>query len=584
MRLVGRVTLLVTATAIVALTVTGYFAMRIALDAAYQAHDEGLRRDAERLGAFADTWLVGQRDALAGWVVPFATRDDTALETHLLRAVVQAVPSARRVAWFDASTPGPWPVEAALSARDAALAEDPLAVGMAFGAPRVAAGRVEVPVALAGPRQGQRLLGAWLDLEPVQNLLDQAGSEGKTVVLLDGAGQILWHSGADGAEPTVVDAAELARVAATGVNSRFSIRQRDDRFVRGALARLGSLDWTIAVFEPAEAAAGAGQAIRSRTLVILAVSTILAAAIGGIVGRSLVRPVVALRDGALAVSEGQLGLTVPVVRQDELGELSDAFNYMSSQLLAQHTEIDAFNRDLQARVEERTRDLQQAQAHLVESGQRAAVAELSAGLAHELNNPLAAILGLAQILRARSVGQEAVLLAKMEEQASRCREVVASMMRLAGAEGAAGAIVVIDLRTVLSEVVALVAVPYRHSGLEITLQPTDRALNVHFDPVAGARALAQVFHRIRVGLEPGARLRVHGSVGEATIDVHFEVQGQERSLDDQDDRKAAALGWWVARQVIERLGGRLEECPVASQGAEGGPRWIVALPRPAVNA
>jgi signal transduction histidine kinase/ActR/RegA family two-component response regulator len=63
------------------------------------------------------------------------------------------------------------------------------------------------------------------------------------------------------------------------------------------------------------------------------------------------------------------------------------------------TLLESLKRELESRVEERTQKLAEAQAALVRAERLGALGQLSAGVAHEINNPLSAILGNLQFLR-----------------------------------------------------------------------------------------------------------------------------------------------------------------------------------------
>ena len=61
--------------------------------------------------------------------------------------------------------------------------------------------------------------------------------------------------------------------------------------------------------------------------------------------------------------------------------------------------LESLKRELESRVEERTQKLAEAQAALVRAERLGALGQLSAGVAHEINNPLSAILGNLQFLK-----------------------------------------------------------------------------------------------------------------------------------------------------------------------------------------
>ena len=122
--------------------------------------------------------------------------------------------------------------------------------------------------------------------------------------------------------------------------------------------------------------------------------------------RSISHPVQALRKAAKRVGEGDLTSIVENNSKDEIGELATAFNSMvkdikklSELTLAQEKEKQAMlasqNEALEKEVAERTKELRQSlvdlkatQSQLIQSEKMASLGELTAGIAHEIQNPL----------------------------------------------------------------------------------------------------------------------------------------------------------------------------------------------------
>ncbi len=110
--------------------------------------------------------------------------------------------------------------------------------------------------------------------------------------------------------------------------------------------------------------------------------------------RLIVRPLDDLEEAAHGVTLGSRQLRVPVTRVRELRELGSSLQRMTDSLLAKE---DSLQKQIQ-RVEQTTRELGKAQRELARSERLASVGRLAAGLAHEIGNPIAALIGLADLV------------------------------------------------------------------------------------------------------------------------------------------------------------------------------------------
>ncbi|HEX7158581.1 MAG TPA: histidine kinase dimerization/phospho-acceptor domain-containing protein, partial [Edaphobacter sp.] len=110
-------------------------------------------------------------------------------------------------------------------------------------------------------------------------------------------------------------------------------------------------------------------------------------------------PVTALRRGTERLAQGQLGYQIEVASKDEMGELAHSFNDMSLQLRAERSQNLAWTHTLEARVEQKTRELKRAHEHALQTEKMASIGKMAAVLAHEINNPLSGILTYAKLLR-----------------------------------------------------------------------------------------------------------------------------------------------------------------------------------------
>ena len=146
---------------------------------------------------------------------------------------------------------------------------------------------------------------------------------------------------------------------------------------------------------------------------IVALEMALVALFSFMLGRFLTHKLSALRDAAEAIGEGDLGRRVEVQGEDEIDTVGYAFNQMTRALESSHlqmnqltVELRELNETLEDKVRLRTYELQKlnrelesaidqiqrAQSQLLESEKRATIGVLTAGVAHEINNPLAFVI------------------------------------------------------------------------------------------------------------------------------------------------------------------------------------------------
>jgi signal transduction histidine kinase/CheY-like chemotaxis protein len=148
--------------------------------------------------------------------------------------------------------------------------------------------------------------------------------------------------------------------------------------------------------------------------------------------RRVLQPLRSLLEAANQVRHGDFSARAPEKRHDELGELAQGFNFMAASLAESYA-------SLEHKVEERTKQLQDLQQQLIQSAKMSAVGRMLSGMAHELNNPLAVIMGNTELAKKRLVAaggdpREIKLMETLHEQGDRCRKIVANLLQFARQE------------------------------------------------------------------------------------------------------------------------------------------------------
>ena len=178
--------------------------------------------------------------------------------------------------------------------------------------------------------------------------------------------------------------------------------------------------WTAALFQ----IPGIGSARRTWVLVLLVGIDVAAFVLLGrhLIDRLVVRPLSQAAAAAEAIAAGEYTRRLPPGDTQETAALAAAVNHLTNQLLENQQRMAESVRSL----DEANRRLRTTQQELIQAEKLASIGRLAAGVAHEIGNPLSAVLGYAAVLSRR--GGDAELLTGLEQEARRIDRIVRGLL------------------------------------------------------------------------------------------------------------------------------------------------------------
>jgi two-component system NtrC family sensor kinase len=147
----------------------------------------------------------------------------------------------------------------------------------------------------------------------------------------------------------------------------------------------------------------------------------------------IIHPLQKIVDATQKIARGDLSHKLEVKSQDEIGSLAESFNQMTSELQIANEKLLDWGKTLEKKVEERTHEIKEMQAHLIQSEKLASLGQLAAGVAHEINNPLGGILMYSHLILedAEKNSQTSENLKKVIRETTRCKNIVRGLLDFA---------------------------------------------------------------------------------------------------------------------------------------------------------
>jgi signal transduction histidine kinase len=208
-------------------------------------------------------------------------------------------------------------------------------------------------------------------------------------------------------------------------------------------------------------------------------------------------------------------LKIPVTIAFSNSMQYENINELYTQVRKMSEELKRWNVELERRVEERTRELVRTQEQLIQAEKLATLGTLAGGVAHEINNPLTAVLTNAQILKMTATdGDTKESLDLIEEGAKRCQGIVQKLMKYARKTVEEAPHKDVDLRDVVKGTCAL---------LGFQLQQENITVEMKLGEVPPVKGIAGELEQVLTNLLVNARDAIHAAKvkGQITVETRW---------------------------------------------------------------
>lgn len=334
--------------------------------------------------------------------------------------------------------------------------------------------------------------------------------------------------------------------------------------------------------------------LRRQAAATLGLVLLVSSALGYLLARQgskkLSQPILELEQMAQRVAQGERNAPLPIRYADEVGRLTEAFNQMTAALNEREEQLRQFNRELEHKVVERTRlleeknlELLRTQEQLARNEKLAAIGALAAGVAHEINNPTAIIRGNTELLLMelppQAAGREEA--EEVKKQTERIARITDNLLAFARRQAPHEESV--DINTLLEEILAQLPHQIIMHGISVKRNYAAELPTL----CADGGQLRQVFTNLMVNAVEA--MQADGILllvtdlrdGQLVVDITDTGPGISEQVREKlfnpfftTKRRGSGLGLSVSYGIVERHGGT-----IAVQSEPGhGATFRVCLP------
>lgn len=262
-----------------------------------------------------------------------------------------------------------------------------------------------------------------------------------------------------------------------------------------------------------------------------------------VLSRNVVRPVSRLKEATALVATGDLTTHVEVDGPREIHELGQSFNRMTDALRSGRDE-------------------------LLRSERMASVGHLSAGMAHEIGNPLAAIIGYLEMLKVDvGEGAQGDLVRRSLDETARIDRLIRDLLDYAAPSGVVADPV--DVCEVLTSTTQSLQSQTAFDGYTIVTECPEPLPAVCINPHKLAQVLINLISNARDASEPGSMIKVSACRDKDEVIVSVRDQGEgidaevlkqifDPFFSTKPEGEGRGLGLTISHRIVAEAGGKIE--------------------------
>jgi len=356
-----------------------------------------------------------------------------------------------------------------------------------------------------------------------------------------------------------------------------------------------NLAWIVVIEHDAREVLTGITTLKQQIYVAMGLALLLVVIMLFVMHRDVTSPLIALRDGAYRVAKGELGVQLPIVSTDEIGEVATAFNQMTAKLAESYHELQEENRKKREAQEDLARQAELLVRRNEELARRNAdLDEFTYVASHDLQEPLRKITAFSNLLVQDLDGampeQAATDLAFMTDAAARMQVLIYDLLAFSRSGRVAMARGMVPLDQCVDQAMEALSVTLAESGAEIVRGPLPA---VNGDPALLGQLFQNLIGNAVKFSRPGERSVVEVTVEEDEANFILGVKdngiGFKQEYDEQifqpfkrlhgrEEFAGSGIGLAICRKIVERHNGRIW---VESTPGEGT-HFRFSLPKEAV--